>query len=118
VGAVLMFGRSVLMDQTVEHIARHYGEDDRGNDAWIEEEPVEVEHCSVQPLDSVEYLTAAADQIVSRWQFFGPPDMGLKGTDWIKADGTTYEVDGEPSIARSVAPFLTHTTAILKKVTG
>ncbi|MFJ3084992.1 hypothetical protein [Streptomyces sp. NPDC086838] len=113
-----MFGRSVLMDQTVEHIARHYGEDDRGNDAWIEEEPVEVEYCSVQPLDSVEYLTAAADQTVSRWQFFGPPDMGLKGTDWIKADGTTYEVDGESSVARSVAPFLTHTTAILKEVKG
>lgn len=113
-----MFGRSVLMDQAVEYIARYYGPDDRGNDAWIEADPVEVEHCSVQPLDSVEYLTSSADQIVARWQFFGPPDMGLTGTDLIRVDGTTYEVDGKPGIARAVSAFLGHTTAILKEVQG
>ncbi|MFM9473957.1 hypothetical protein [Streptomyces scabiei] len=113
-----MFGQSPLLDQTVEHVPRHYGEDDRGNDAWIEGAPVEVGNCSVQPLDSAEYLTSASDQIVSRWQFFGPPDMGLKGTDLIKADGTTYEVDGKPGLARSVSPFLAHTSAVLKEFTG
>lgn len=113
-----MFGRSVLMDQTVQHIARHYEQDDRGNERWVENPPVEVEHCSVQPLDSVEYLTAAADQTVSRWQFFGPPGMGLAHTDLIEADGTKYEVDGKASVARSVSAFLTHTTAILKEYTG
>ncbi len=113
-----MFGRSVLLDQTVSHIRRHYGEDDRGNEQWIEEDPVDVEHCSVQPLDSVEYLTAAANQTVSRWQFFGPADMGLAHTDLIQVDGTKYEVDGKPGVARSVAPFLSHTTAILKEYTG
>lgn len=113
-----MFGRSVLLDQAVEHIARHYGQDDRGNEAWVEADPVEVEHCSVQPLDSVEYLTADADRTVSRWQFFGPPDMGLSHTDLIKVGEDTYEVDGKPSVARSVVPFLAHTTAILKEFTG
>lgn len=113
-----MFGQSPLMDQTVEHIARYYGEDDRGNEAWIEEDPVEVAGCSVQPLDSAEYLTSASDQIVSRWQFFGPRSMGLKGTDLIRVDGETYEVDGKPGLARSVSPFLAHTTAVLKEFTG
>ncbi|MFM9589731.1 hypothetical protein ACKI1J_15600 [Streptomyces scabiei] len=113
-----MFGQSPLLDQTVQHVPRHYGEDGRGNDAWIEDTPVEVGNCSVQPLDSAEYLTSASDQIVSRWQFFGPPDMGLKGTDLIKADGTTYEVDGKPGLARSVSPFLAHTSAVLKEFTG
>ncbi|EFL01589.1 predicted protein [Streptomyces sp. SPB78] len=113
-----MFGQSPLLDQTVEHIARHLGQDERGNDAWIEEAPVAVEHCSVQPLDSVEYLTSASDQIVSRWQFFGPPDMRLAATDLLRADGTTYEVDGRPGLARAVSPFLTHTSAVLKEVTG
>lgn len=114
-----MFGQSPLMDQTVEHIARHYGEDERGNEAWVQADPVEVEHCSVQPLDSAEYLTSASDQIVSRWQFFGPPGMGLKGTDLIRVDsGETYEVDGKPGLARSVSPFLAHTTAVLKEFTG
>ncbi|MFJ2848324.1 hypothetical protein [Streptomyces rubiginosohelvolus] len=113
-----MFGRSVLMDQTVSHIRRHYGEDDRGNERWIEADPVEVEHCSVQPLDSVEYLTAAADQTVSRWQFFGPPGMGVDHTDLIQVGEDKYEVDGQPSVARSVSSFLTHTTAILKEYTG
>lgn len=113
-----MFGQSPLMDQTVQRIPRHYGEDDRGNDAWIEDAPVTVEHCSVQPLDSAEYLTSASDQIVSRWQFFGPPDMGLKATDLIRVDGETYEVDGRPGLARSVSPFLAHTTAVLKEYTG
>jgi hypothetical protein len=106
------------MDQTVEHIGRHYGEDERGNDAWIEEDPVEVANCSVQPLDSAEYLTSASDQVVSRWQFFGPPDMVLKHTDLIRVDGTTYEIDGKPGLARSVSPFLAHTSAVLKEYTG
>ncbi|RLL68137.1 hypothetical protein [Streptomyces sp. Z26] len=113
-----MFGASPLLDQTVQHIARHEGEDDRGNDAWIEADPVDVERCSVQPLDSVEYLTSASNQIVSRWQFFGPPDMGLSGTDLIAVDGARYEVDGKPGIVRSLAPFLAHTSAILKEYTG
>ncbi|MEV0526635.1 hypothetical protein AB0I66_24640 [Streptomyces sp. NPDC050439] len=113
-----MFGQSALMDQTIQHIARHYGEDERGNEAWIEADPVDVEHCSFQPLDSTEYLTSASDQIVSRWQFFGPPDMGLKGTDLIAVDGEKYEVDGKPGLARSVAPFLAHTSAVLKEYTG
>lgn len=113
-----MFGQSVLMDQAVEHIARSYGQDDRGNEGWIEEEPVEVEHCSVQPLDSAEYLTAAADRTVSRWSFFGPPGMGLKHTDLIKVGDSKYEIDGKPDVARSVSTFLTHTTAILKEYTG
>ncbi len=113
-----MFGQSPLLDQSVQHIARHYGEDDRGNEAWIEDDPVEVGNCSVQPLDSAEYLTSDSDQIVSRWQFFGPPDMGLKGTDLIQVDGEKYQVDGKPGIARSVSPFLTHTTAVLKEYTG
>ena len=112
------FGDSLLMDQTVQHIGRHYGEDERGNEVWIEDAPVDVEHCSVQPLDSTEYLTSASDLIVSRWQFLGPPGMGLKGTDLIAVDGEKYEVDGKPSVARSVTPFLTHTTAILKEFTG
>ena len=38
-----MFGQSPLLDQTVTHIPRHYGEDERGNDAWVEDAPVEVE---------------------------------------------------------------------------
>ncbi|MFI1678838.1 hypothetical protein [Streptomyces sp. NPDC020607] len=113
-----MFGQSALMDQTVQHIARHYGEDERGNERWIEAAPVDVALCSVQPLDSAEYLTSASDRIVSRWQFFGPSDMGLKGTDLIAVDGTKYEVDGKPGIARSLSPFLTHTTAVLKEFTG
>ena len=113
-----MFGQSPLMDQTVTHIPRHYGEDERGNDAWVEDAPVEVENCSVQPLDSAEYLTAAADRIVSRWQFFGPSGMGLKATDLIEVDGTRYEVDGKPGLARSVSPFLAHTSAVLKEFTG
>ncbi|MFE6426743.1 hypothetical protein ACFVOB_14895 [Streptomyces rochei] len=113
-----MFGQSPLLDQTVEHIARHYGEDERGNEAWVEAAPVPVANCSVQPLDSAEYLTSASDHIVSRWQFFGPPDMGLKATDLIRADGETYEVDGKPGLARSVTPFLTHTSAVLKEFTG
>ena len=113
-----MFGQSPLMDQTVTHIPRHYGEDDRGNDAWIQGDPVEVENCSVQPLDSAEYLTSASDRIVSRWQFFGPPGMGLKATDLIEVDGEKYEVDGKPGLARSISPFLTHTSAVLKEFTG
>lgn len=113
-----MFGQSPLLDQTVQHVPREYGEDDRGNDGWIEGTPRTFENCSVQPLDSAEYLTSASDQIVSRWQFFGPPDMGLKGTDLIAVDGERYEVDGKPGLARSVSPFLTHTTAVLKEFTG
>lgn len=113
-----MFGQSPLLDQTVQHIARHYGEDDRGNEAWIEADPVPVANCSVQPLDSAEYLTSASDRIVSRWQFFGPPDMGLKATDLIQVGEDKYEVDGKPGLARSVSPFLAHTTAILKEFTG
>lgn len=113
-----MFGQSPLMDQTVTHIPRHYGEDERGNDAWIEDTPVEVADCSVQPLDSAEYLTSASDRIVSRWQFFGPPGMGLKATDLIRVDGETYQVDGKPGLARSVSPFLAHTSAVLKEYTG
>ncbi|WP_270892272.1 hypothetical protein [Streptomyces sp. DHE17-7] len=106
------------MDQTVVHIVRYYGEDDRGNEAWIEEPGVEVDGCSVQPLDSTEYLTSASDHIVSRWQFFGPRSMGLKSTDLIEVDGEKYEVDGKPGLARSVTPFLTHTSAVLKEFTG
>lgn len=113
-----MFGDSALMDQTVQHIPRHYGEDGRGNDAWIEDEPVTVERCSVQPLDSAEYLTASADQVVSRWMFFGPSDMGLTAHDLIRVDEDTYEVDGKPGIARALASFLTHTSAVLKEYTG
>lgn len=113
-----MFGKSLLMDQVVVHIERHYGEDDRGNDVWIEGPGVEVWGCSVQPLDSAEYLTSSSDRIVSRWQFFGPKDMGLKATDLIEVDGEKYEVDGKPSLARSVTPFLTHTSAVLKEFTG
>lgn len=113
-----MFGQSPLMDQTVTHIPRHYGEDDRGNDAWIQGDPVEVENCSVQPLDSAEYLSSDSDRIVSRWQFFGPPGMGLKATDLIEVDGEKYEVDGKPGLARSVSPFLAHTSAVLKEFTG
>jgi hypothetical protein len=113
-----VFGQSPLMDQTVTHIPRHYGEDDRGNDAWIQGDPVAVENCSVQPLDSAEYLTSASDRIVSRWQFFGPPGMGLKATDLIEVDGDKYEVDGKPGLARSVSPFLAHTSAVLKEFTG
>jgi len=109
---------SLLMDQTVVHIPRHYGEDDRGNDAWIEDPGREVMGCSVQPLDSAEYLTSASDQIVSRWQFFGPKDMGLKATDLIEVDGEKYEVDGKPGLAKAVTPFLTHTSAVLKEFTG
>jgi len=114
----MVFGQSALMDQTVQHIARHYGEDERGNETWLEADPVDVEHCSVQPLDSAEYLTSTSDQIVSRWQFFGPPGMGLKATDLIAVDGEKYEVDGKPGIARALASFLTHTTAVLKEFTG
>lgn len=113
-----MFGQSPLLDQTVRHIPRHYGEDDRGNDAWIEDTPVEVDGCSVQPLDSAEYLTSASDLVVSRWQFFGPPGMGLKATDLIEVDGAKYQVDGAPGLARSVSPFLAHTSAVLKEYTG
>ncbi|MEY2249316.1 hypothetical protein AB8A21_41465 [Streptomyces sp. BF23-18] len=113
-----MFGQSPLMDQTVQLIPREYGEDDRGNDAWVEGDPVTVEHCSVQPLDSAEYLTSASDQIVSRWQFFGPPDMGLKGTDLIQVGDDTYEIDGSPGQFPSVSPFLAHTSAVLKEVRG
>ncbi|MCF0087162.1 MULTISPECIES: hypothetical protein [unclassified Streptomyces] len=113
-----MFGQSPLLDQTVQHIARHLGEDDRGNDAWIEDDPVDVPHCSVQPLDSTEYLTSASDQIVSRWQFFGPPDMGLEPTDLIEADGQRYEVDGKPGLNHAVSSFLVHTSAVLKEYTG
>ncbi|MDX2802380.1 hypothetical protein [Streptomyces scabiei] len=113
-----LFGDSLLMDQTVTHIPRHYGEDDRGNDAWIEDDPVVVANCSVQPLDSTEYLTSASDRIVSRWQFFGPQEMGLKATDLIEVDGEKYEVDGKPGVAKAVTPFLTHTSAVLKEYTG
>lgn len=113
-----MLGDSLLMDQMVVHIPRHYGEDDRGNDAWIEDPGVEVYGCSVQPLDSVEYLTSASDQVVSRWQFFGPKDMGLTASDLIEVDGDKYEVDGKPGLARAVTPFLTHTSAVLKEYTG
>ncbi|MGV4890410.1 hypothetical protein ACSR0Z_28100 [Streptomyces viridosporus] len=113
-----MFRDSLLMDQTVVHISRSYGEDERGNDAWREDGRVEVPGCSVQPLDSTEYLTSASDHIVSRWQFFGPRDMGLKATDLIEVDGETYEVDGKPGLARATTPFLAHTTAVLKEFTG
>ncbi|MFH9011229.1 hypothetical protein ACH4C6_07615 [Streptomyces sp. NPDC017943] len=113
-----MFGQSPLLDHTVLHIPREYGEDDRGNDAWVEGTPVEVANCSVQPLDSAEYLTSASDHIVSRWQFFGPPDMDLKATDLIQVGEDKYEIDGKPGKARSVSPFLAHTTAVLKEYTG
>lgn len=113
-----MFGQSPLLDQTVQHIPRHYGEDDRGNDAWIEGDTVDVADCSVQPLDSAEYLTSSSDRIVSRWQFFGPPGMGLKATDLIQVDGEKYEIDGKPGLARSVSPFLAHTSAVLKEYKG
>jgi hypothetical protein len=114
----MVFGQSPLLDQTVQHIPRHYGEDDRGNDGWIEDDPVTVPNCSVQPLDSTEYLTSASDQVVSRWQFFGPTDMGLKATDLIEVDGQRYEVDGSPGAFGSVSPFLAHTSAVLKEVKG
>lgn len=113
-----MFGRTALMDQTVQHVSRYYGSDERGNDAWQEDPPVDVEHCSVQPLDSVEYLSSASDQVVSRWQFFGPPGMDLKATDLIRADGKEYEIDGQPGLNRAVSPLLSHTSAVLKEVTG
>lgn len=113
-----MFGNSLLLDQTVVHIPRHYGEDERGNDAWIEDTPVEVSGCSVQPLDSTEYLTSASDQVVSRWQFFGPKDMGLTANDLIQVGEDKYEVDGKPGQAKAVTPFLTHTSAVLKEYTG
>ncbi|MBP5918780.1 hypothetical protein F3K34_44425 [Streptomyces sp. LBUM 1486] len=114
----MTFGDSLLMDQTVDHIPRHYGEDDRGNDAWIEGTPVAVPNCSVQPLDSTEYLSSASDQVISRWQFFGPKTMELKAGDLIEVDGEKYEVDGRPGIARSVTPFLSHTSAVLKEYRG
>ncbi|WP_344500340.1 hypothetical protein [Streptomyces enissocaesilis] len=105
------------MDQTVTLLRSVKGEDERGNETWTDTE-TEVQGCSVQALDSVEYLSSA-DQIISRWQFLGPPGMGLKATDRIKvSDGEVYQVDGKPSVARSLSPFLSHTTAILKEVTG
>jgi hypothetical protein len=105
------------MDQAVILLRSVRGVDDRGNETWTDTE-IPVENCSVQALDSVEYLTAA-DQIVSRWQFLGPPGMGLKSTDRVKvSDEEIYQVDGKPSVARSVSPYLSHTTAILKEVTG
>lgn len=110
--------RSALMDQTVQHIPRTAAADDRGNDVWEQGDPVDVAGCSVQPLDSVEYLSSAADHVVSRWQFLGPPGMGLGSYDLIRVDGETYEVDGKPSVARSVTPGLAHTSAILKEYTG
>lgn len=112
-----MFGDSVLMDQTVTLLRSVKGEDDRGNETWTDEE-IEVKGCSVQALDSVEYLSSA-DQVISRWQFLGPPGMGMKATDRVQvSEQEVYAVDGKPTVARSLSPFLTHTTAILKEVTG
>lgn len=112
------YSDALTMDQVVFHIPRHYGEDDRGNDAWIEDYAVEYFGCSVQPLDSAEYLTSSSDQMVARWQFFGPPDMQLSSHDLIEVDGQKYEVDGRPGIARAASPFLTHLEAVLKEYTG
>lgn len=113
-----MFADSLTMDQSVIVVRREMVQDDRGNDVWSESE-TEVFGCSVQPLDSTEYLTSASDRVVSRWQFFGPPGMELKATDLIRvADDETYEVDGRPSIARGATRFLTHTSAVLKEYTG
>ncbi|MDX3044104.1 hypothetical protein PV383_44130 [Streptomyces caniscabiei] len=114
----MVFGDSLLMDQTVVHIARQYAQDDRGNDAWVEAPGVEVANCSVQPLDSTEYLTSASDQVISRWQFFGPKSMELKAGDLVEVDGEKYEVDGKPGLAKAVTPFLTHTSAVLKEYQG
>ena len=90
--------------------------------------------CSVQPLQgtaSVEAVIASADQIVTRWTFYGPAGMDIKASDRLQqsrdrvspvaSDDDAYldlQVDGDPDEWVVTGTELDHTEAYLKRWEG
>lgn len=73
--------------------------------------------CSVQPVSTTEQLDTG-DQTTSRWALYGPPDLAAAPVDQLRADGVTYEVDGEIQLWRELDGTPHHVEAFLRRVTG
>jgi hypothetical protein len=86
------FGETVtLLGRTVS------GQDSDGNDVWAVAETT-VEHCPVWPRTAVE-LVQGQDLSIVGLSALLPSGLAVTATDQVRrADGTVWEVDGEPGV--------------------
>lgn len=104
----------ILGPHTVTVLRAETTEDEYGNPVrgWDAAGETEVRGCSVQPELGPE-VTVGRDTIVPRWRLYAPDGTDLLGSDRVRFDGNTYEVDGEPQ--RWDFPPLSHIVALLQR---
>lgn len=87
-----VFGETlILLARTVS------GQDSDGNDVWVTVETV-VKRCAIWPRTSLE-LVQGQDLSIVGLSALLPSGLAVRATDQIRrADGTVWEVDGEPGV--------------------
>lgn len=73
---------------------------------------LKIMRCSFQPLPGDEY-NQGRDTVITRWEWFGPPNADVRSDDHIEYKGLAYEVDG--SVQEPEGLGLDHKRAVCKR---
>ena len=92
-----------------------YGDDAPDWDAAVE---TVLPGWRIDPDDGLEQIDATRDAVVIRLRALGPLDADVRATDRVRAQGETFEIDGEPLRYRSPRGRVGHTALVLKRVQG
>lgn len=93
------------------------GRDAYGQDVYTPSETT-VTGCAVLPASSGEQL-GSADRIVTRYELYAPAGTDVDAVDAVVlADGTRWEIDGEPERWPDAFGNPHHVRCYLRRVTG
>jgi hypothetical protein len=82
---------------------------------WSNPDRKKITGCTFQPLVGDEF-NEGRDAIVTRWEWFGPPNADVLSTDRIEFEGIAYDVDGSVGAPKGLG--LDHKHAVCRRVDG
>lgn len=109
-----------IANQTVTRLRGSSGSDGYGDSGtnWTDPARLVITGCSFQPQQGQEFLTDRS-AVVSRWQWFGPPDADVLSNDRLEVGGVTYDIDGSVQVwTDTTGNGLDHKFALCRRTDG